>query len=572
MRTYLWTLSFLRRCRGQVIIFIISSIIAAIIELSVPKFIQYVIDTLIPSGNVHRLLDVMGLLAVLFAVMYGVNLVKNLLQRIIAEIATSELQLRIFQQLRRLGYAYFEQHSAGETLSLFQVDVVQVQQIYNRFIPKMVKEFLQLFVAAGFLLALDWKLSLLLLPVSLAYYAVAPYFAKRRGDLGIRVRQENARLVQALHSGISGLLELRNFNAEGWYLSRIDQQIGALNGAELHFNWFASMRTAMKFISVNLGILVCFGVGIVLVKHHQMAVGAFVAYSLYVFRVMNELNSVVEHISDQRLLLVQAKNLYQFLALDPLVSDTGTTRLPHPQGHIEFRGVTFGYPSHPPVIQDLSFVVHPGERVALIGRSGCGKTTIVKLLERFYDINSGAILLDGIPIQDIPVAELRRNIGYVAQENYLFGGTVRENILFGKPDATDAELRSAARAAYADEFIETLPNGYDTIIGERGVKLSGGQKQRIAIARLFIVDPRIIILDEATAALDNLSEREVQSAFDTLMRGRTTLTIAHRLSTVEGYDRIVVIDGGRVTESGTFGELANAGGVFAGFLRGGMVV
>jgi ATP-binding cassette subfamily B protein len=237
-------------------------------------------------------------------------------------------------------------------------------------------------------------------------------------------------------------------------------------------------------------------------------------------------------------------------------------------GKLQFNHVFFEYQPGQPVLQNFSLTVAAGQRIALVGTSGNGKSTVLKLIGRFYDPQQGQILLDDIPIEKLSFATLRQSIGFVFQEMYMFGSSVRDNILFGKPDATEDEVIEAAKAAYAHSFITDLPNGYDTMIGERGVKLSGGQKQRIAIARMMINNPTIIVLDEATSALDNTSETEVQKAFDTLLFGRTLIAVAHRLSTVKDYDQIAVIEDGQVVEIGTYEELLSAGNYFAQLVSG----
>ncbi|WP_325176725.1 ABC transporter ATP-binding protein [Paenibacillus alkalitolerans] len=290
---------------------------------------------------------------------------------------------------------------------------------------------------------------------------------------------------------------------------------------------------------------------------------------MYYFSAMHRLTIVVTNVTEQKVLMYQAERLYRFIRQRPQVEEAA-----HPQhltevrGEIQFENVSFDYHPGQPVLRGFNLNVAPGEKIALVGTSGNGKSTVLKLIGRFYDPVEGSVAIDGIPIRSLSFASLRGTLGYVFQETYIFGSSVKENIRFGKPDATEEEVIMAAKSAFAHDFISGLPEGYDTLVGERGVKLSGGQKQRIAIARMFIQNPAIILLDEATSALDNTSEAEVQKAFDTLLEGRTVIAVAHRLSTIMDFDRIVVMEDGRAVEMGTYGELIGLRGAFYQLSKG----
>jgi len=279
-------------------------------------------------------------------------------------------------------------------------------------------------------------------------------------------------------------------------------------------------------------------------------------------------------LTEQKLIGQQIVRLYNFMHAEHNVREAEQpVRIEHVQGELRLNRVAFRYDSRPdhPVLTDLTLQIRSGEKLAIAGSSGSGKSTLLKLLGRLYDPNEGTVLLDGVPLRNLSFEQLRHAVGYVFQETFLFPGTVADNIRFGRLDATEEELSKAARAAYATEFIERLPDGFDTQIGERGMKLSGGQKQRIAIARLFLKNPTVLLLDEATSALDNVSEREVQKALMNLMEGRTTITVAHRLSTVMHADRIVVIKDGTVAEEGTYSELIAMQGMFARLVHEGVL-
>ncbi|MNC26173.1 putative multidrug export ATP-binding/permease protein [compost metagenome] len=273
--------------------------------------------------------------------------------------------------------------------------------------------------------------------------------------------------------------------------------------------------------------------------------------------------------NEQRVLLYQAETLYEFSRKEPEITEPlSPIHLPLVKGEIRFENVSFHYPGRSNVFESLNLKFRPGEKTAIVGTSGNGKTTMLKLINRFYDPREGEILLDGVPLKDISLELLRELIGYVSQETYLFGYSIAENIRFGKPDATDEEIVLAAKSAYAHDFITRLPDGYETLVGERGGNLSGGQKQRISLARMFIKNPAIILLDEATSSLDNISEMEVKMALSQLRKGRTTVVVAHRLSTIMDADTICVLDKGKVVETGTYQELLDKRGVFHKLVNG----
>jgi ATP-binding cassette subfamily B protein/subfamily B ATP-binding cassette protein MsbA len=301
-----------------------------------------------------------------------------------------------------------------------------------------------------------------------------------------------------------------------------------------------------------------------------LTTGEFVTFLLYFFSSMHHLTSIVSTLIELNVVKKQAYPLMELMREIPAVKEKeNPVALAGTRGEMEFRNVSFGYTPDKLILKDFNLRVSPGERVAVTGMSGSGKSTLLRLFLRFYDPIEGEILLDGIPIRDLALDSLRSRIGIVFQETYLFGASVRENIRFGNPDATDEMVYEAAKAANAHAFIEELPQGYDTLVGERGVRLSGGQQQRIALARLFLKNPAIVLLDEATSAMDNQTEAEIRKALDAFLEGRTTLTIAHRLSTVKDYDRIIHMERGEIVESGRFDQLLGRKGRFHQLVYGG---
>jgi len=564
---YLWVLSFLRPYKWFVLLSIVCSLAASCGQLGILKAMQYIIDEIIADKNVPlfriMLLSMVGLLVLMFAAMAA----NNLLERLIRERAARDLQFACINHLRDLGFAYSEKHPSGETLSLLNTDVSAVQNIYRSHFPTIITNSVMLVVALGFALSIHVQMTLIAVACSLTYYFFGPYLNRKVNDWG-KIRSDRIRAWnKKLYDSISGLTEFRAFGCEQWDLSRFAQTQKSMNESVIRASVYGNLRYALRDASLTLGIVMIFFIAPGMYEAGKLTIGEYAVFMYYFLNLYNAMSNIVNAIVAQNLILHQAERIKQFMNIEPSVSDSPqAATLPTIQGEIEFQNVIFGYSDSDedarPVLRGFHLSVRSGERIALVGTSGNGKTTLLKLIARFYDPTHGEIRLDGVPLRDLKLQQIRDSIGYVFQETYLFGASVSENIRFGRPDATDEEIIEAAKAANAHEFIVELPSGYGTWLGERGIKLSGGQKQQIAIARMLIKNPRIILMDEATSSMDNLSEALVQTALDRLLEKRTTFAIAHRLSTIRDYDRIVVIDQGVAAEIGTYDELVQRQGIF----------
>lgn len=481
-----------------------------------------------------------------------------------------DVQFSIFTHLRKLGFAYFERHPVGETLSFLNTEVTALQQMYRIHFPLLLNGVLFSAIALGMMIMTSPQLALIVVPSFLLYYLFGPRLERLASVTGKAMAAQRVEVNRKVYESMSALTELRVFSALRWDLQRYMQRLTAFNAAMVRTYWFAYWRGTNRRITYSLGALAVFIYGYHLLGRDLLTTGEFVAFLLYYFTAMHRLTVVVTHITEQKVLMHQAEKLYDFMQMQPAVSEAEQPAvLKQVQGAMALRAVTFAYDDGPPILRDMTLEVRAGERLAIVGASGEGKSTILKLLGRFYDPQSGVIELDGVPVDRLSFEALRGSLGMVMQETYLFGASVRDNIRFGDPAAEDNEVEAAARAAYAHDFIMALPEGYDTRVGERGVRLSGGQKQRIAIARMMIKQPRIILLDEATSALDNASEAEVQQAFDTLLSGKTVIAVAHRLSTVRNFDRIALMHDGRIAECGTYEELLAQDGLFRRLVEAG---
>jgi ATP-binding cassette subfamily B protein/subfamily B ATP-binding cassette protein MsbA len=554
-KIYLWILSFLKPYLGTIALLILSGLIVSGSEILIPKLIQYFIDVIYPAENYRQFSYLLMSIAILCIIMFFATMAQNILQRVLREKAARDLQVAVFQHLRKLGFSYFERHPVGETLSFLNTEVAAIQEIYRMYLPSIIQDTLFAVVAVIILLSIHIKLTLLLVPCFLLYYLVGPYYEKKASIVAKMTTENRVQYNKQIYESISALPEFRAYGREAWDLQRFMSKLHVLVTNNLKGILYAYLRGTVRRLCTYSGAIAMFLYGAYLIKHDQLTVGGFVAFTLLYFFTIFKLTVIITNSTEQRLLMFQGEILYRFMHQTPDVQEAAKPISAQIRGRIEFSGVSFGYPSRPDVIQRFTLDIQPGEKIALVGSSGNGKSTVLKLAARFYDPLEGEIRLDGVPLNKLALDQLRDAMGYVFQETYLFGTTVRENILFGRPDATVEQVIEAAKAAFAHNFILELPEGYETLVGERGVKLSGGQKQRISIARLFLKNPAIVLLDEATSALDNQSEREVQRALDQLLKGRTTITVAHRLSTIRKVDRIVVMDQGSIAEVGSYDEL-----------------
>ncbi|MDF2722389.1 MAG: transporter ATP-binding protein [Paenibacillus sp.] len=557
---YIWLLTYLKPYKWQTVLFIVCGLIISLSQMSIFRVIQHIIDDIVMAGNTRRFQLIVGILVLILVFMFAAMAANNLLSRLIREKASRDLQFDCIKQLRKLSFSYYESHAVGETLSLLNSDVQSVQMIYQRHFPSLINNALLLFVAFGFVLHMNAPLTLVTLPCFLLYYMAGPFLTKKSSLWGRIARERRTDWNRKIYESITGVTEMRAFKSESWDLRRFEQKHQSFNESQRKQFIYRGLRALARQLSSFAGMMVMFIYGAYLNRIGALTVGEFVAFTMYYQMLNRQSAQLVQIFMDQSLLLHQGEKLKQFMEMEQQVAEAEQpVLLPQVNGQISFRNVSFSYGERS-ILKGFTLDIRPGERVAFVGTSGNGKSTLLKLIDRFYDPAEGEILLDGVSLKQLSLNQLRDSIGIVFQETYLFGSSIRENIRFGRPDATDEEVMEAAKAANADEFIAKLPDGYDTFVGERGVKLSGGQRQRISIARMFIKNPRIVLLDEATSALDNVIEREVLQALEQLLKGRTTVTVAHRLSTVRDYDRIVVVKDGQAAEVGTYEQLIEGRG------------
>ncbi len=536
-----------------------------VLELTPPLLQRAIVDEVLGARDLARLGRLLVGLAGVYALLNLVNAADLYIRHALGERIIYDLRVRVYAYLQRLSLSFFERTSTGELMSRVTHDVNALEQFLTHGASLTAVDLLRLLGTAGILFALEWRIALLtLLPVPILTVALR-LFNQRVRPVYRRVRDRLGDINARLQDNIAGIRVIQAFRREEEALRRFSEESKAYYRARVRgIRYWSTFFPAMRFIA-SLGTVLALAGGGFMVMQGELSVGTLVAVLAYVTSLYEPIHRLTEIDNIIQQAIAAGERIFELLDQKPEIQDApDAVDLETVQGHVVFEHVWFRYtPDGEEVLQDVSFEMRPGEVVALVGPSGAGKTSIANLICRFYDPIQGRITLDGHDLRQVKIASLRRHVAVVLQDTFLFNTTVRENLLCGKQDATEEELVAAAKAAYAHDFIMALPQGYDTEIGERGVRLSGGQKQRLALARAILANPRILILDEATSSVDAEAEYLIQKALRQVLKGRTALVIAHRLSTIRDADKIIALEDGRVREVGDHQELLARGGLYS---------
>jgi ATP-binding cassette subfamily B protein len=550
-RTFLRLLGFLRPYRLSLAVSIVLAVGYQAAGL-VATYLTGSVAAALEAGERHRLPVLVGVILALGVVRALMMAGRRLISGVQALGVEMDMRNSVYAKLLRLSFGFYDRHQTGQLMSRATVDLQGVRFFLGY---GLIFFFQNAFTVVGvgiFVFLISWKLALVAMAISPVLVAVAYRYSHVSHPLLRDVQQKMADVATVAEENIVGVHVVKSFAQEDAEQEKFESRSESVFALSVRANrqraFYIPVLSFLPLVSQAAILLV----GGHMVANGSLSVASFVRFNLYLAMLVMPLRALGMWIGQAQRATASGERIFQVIDEAEDITDAPDPRdLPPGDGRVAFEDVTFGYDAERPVLQDVSRELAAGRVVALIGHTGAGKTTLASLVPRFYDVQRGRVTIDGVDVRDLKLTSLRRAIGVIAQDPFLFSATVRENIAFGKADATDAEIETAARLAQAHEFVEALPDGYDTIIGERGITLSGGQRQRVAIARALVVDPRILILDDATASVDATTEAKIREGLREAMRNRTTIIIAHRLSTIALADEIVVVDGGRVTFHGS---------------------
>jgi ABC-type multidrug transport system fused ATPase/permease subunit len=572
LRTFARLLGFLRPYRWSLLASVLIAAAAMGSGLLIPWLTGQAIDRAIPERD-ERLLVILAGLVVAAGIVRAAFMVAR---RFIAgrQSLGVEYDIRnaLYGRLLRLSWGFYDRHQTGQLMSRATVDVQGVRFFLGYGLVFFSQHVISIVAVTGIVFVLDWRLAFVALGITPALVAIAYLYTRSSHPILKDVQQKMGDVTTVAEESIVGVHVVKAFaqerREEEKFTKRTEQVFDQSVRATRLRARYAPLMSFLPLLA-QAGILLYGGHRVV---NGHLTLGEFVAFNVYILMLIFPLRMLGSWIGWAQRAIASGERIFELLdEPEEIVEHPNARPLPAGDGDLRFEHITFGYDPERPVLEDVDLAIAPGRTIALIGHTGSGKTTLAALVPRFYDVTDGRVVLDGADVRDVKLADLRRAIGIVSQDPFLFSASVRENIAFGAPGATEADVERAARMAQAHEFIVQLPDGYDTVIGERGITLSGGQRQRIAIARALVLDPRVLILDDATSSVDAATEAKIRLGLREAMRGRTTLIIAHRLSTISLADEIVVLEQGRVVARGVHEDLLEESAVYRDIHEHGLI-
>ena len=540
----------------------------ALIDLVFPYVSRSAMNRYLPERLYTTFFVVMGILILAYVVKGVLYYLITVLGHKMGVLTEADMRRDLFTHLEGLSFSFFDKNRTGVLLSRVVSDLFEVTELAHHGPENVLICTLSIIGALVMMFFIQWQLALVLtvaLPLGV-WFTLSQRFRMRRAN--VEVKRKTALITAAIESSISGVRTAKAFANEARETEKFDEANEIFKGAKVEY--YRSMGLYMSGMEFTTGVLqvLVIAAGGLLIMGGEMNYVDLITFTLYVSTFISPLRRLVQFAEQYMQGTAGFSRFLEIMRTEPDIKDApDAVELGPIEGRVDFNDVSFHYDNGVPVLSHIDLHVQPGECLAVVGSSGGGKTTLCQLVPRFYEVSGGSVTVDGVDVRRVTQGSLRRAVGILQQDVFMFAGTVRENIRYGRPDATDEEIVEAAKRAEIHEEIMAMPEGYDTYIGERGVMLSGGQKQRVSIARVFLKNPRVLILDEATSALDTVTEQSIQRSLDELSRGRTSIIIAHRLSTVRGADRIAVVEGERIAELGSHRELMEQNGIYAALVR-----
>ena len=541
----------------------VCALLVSAVDLTFPYVSKLSMERYLPENEYKTFFIVMAIMLAAYVVRAFLYYIITFWGHRMGVYMEADMRSELFTHIEKQSFSFFDRNRTGQLMSRVTNDLFEITELAHHGPEDLLISSITIIGAFIILCGIEWRLALCVFAVIPVFVVFTIILRKKMADASIKVKAKQAVINASIESGFSGIRTAKAFANEEMELKKFeDTNKEYVDSKRGYYHAMAVFHAGMEFALPVLSVLVIMVGGYYIMKNSLTYIG-LVTFSLYVSSFLTPVRKLVAFVEQY---MAGMAGFYRFLEImrtDPEIVDAeDAVQLKDVRGDIEIKDVSFAY-GEKEVLNHVSFSVPAGTTLAVVGPSGGGKTTLSNLIPRFYDVSEGAIFIDGYDIRKVTQQSLRRSIGIVQQDVFMFAGTIRENIAYGKPDATFEEIQEAAKKAEIHEEILQMPKGYDSYVGERGVKLSGGQKQRIGIARIFLKNPPVIILDEATSALDSITEIRIQNAFDELAKGRTSIIIAHRLSTIRGADRIAVIDDHQVLEYGTHSELMELNGAYA---------